>query len=63
MDQLLYFTPIMICSNCYWGGSIIMSGIGVSEFFMMLRNGKQGCEWYFMKGYNITIKKSGPGFH
>ena len=40
--------------------SIITSPIGggwVSAFFVMLRDGKQGGEWYFMKEYNVTVKK------
>ena len=36
--------------------SIITSRIGgglVSAFFVMLRDGKQEGEWYFMKGHNV----------
>ena len=29
----------------------------VSTFFVMLCDGKQGGEWYFMKGSNVTVKK------
>ena len=37
-----------------------MSRIGggwVSTFFLMLRDGKHGGEWYFMKCRNVTVKK------
>ena len=37
-------------------------GVGwVSAFFVMSRDGKEGGEggqWYFMKGRNVTAKKS-----
>ena len=30
--------------------------VGLS-IFLMLRDGKQGGEWYFIKGRNVTVKK------
>ena len=44
----------MIASRI-WGG-------WVSEFFVMLCDGKQGGEWYFMKGRNVTVKKNHKAF-
>ena len=38
---------------------MIMSRIGggwVSAFFVMLRDGKQEGEWYFMNSSNFTVK-------
>ena len=42
------------------GCSIITSRIGggwVSAFFVMLRDGKRGGEWYFVEGRSVTVKK------
>ena len=47
------------------GCSIITSRIGsglVSAFFVMLRDGKQGGEWYFVKGCNVMVKKNHKAF-
>ena len=49
----------------YRGCSIITSRIGggwVSAFFVMLRDGKLGGEWCFMKDCHVTVKKMKKSF-
>ena len=44
---------------------MITSRIGggwVSAFFVILRDGKQGAEWCFMKGGHVTVKKIKKSF-
>ena len=45
---------------------MISSRIGAGwalAFFVMLRDGKQGAEgWYIMKGCNVTVKKNHKAF-
>ena len=36
----------------------IVNNNRVSAFFVMLRHGKQGGEWYFMKDRHVRSKKS-----
>ena len=52
-----YFLPYHIpVRGCAIITSRIEGGL-VSAFFVMLRDGKPGGEWYFMKGHNVTVKK------
>ena len=61
MQSFFYYPSCLgastfVVRNC----SVITSRIGgglVLAFFVMLRYGKQGGEWYFMKGCNVTVKK------
>ena len=44
---------------------MITSRIGggwVSAFLVILRDGKQGAEWYFMKDGHVTVKKIKKSF-
>ena len=36
---------------------ITYTGGWVSTFLVMLRDGKQGVEWYLIKGCNVMVKK------